>query len=113
MQEQDPILYVLHKIYENKGYRKRNQAIDDKVKDLVAECEQFAEDSPFPEKMWCMMWFTNKGLSIFYPINYKLWQKWLPCPVWAIPWKKAPWLLAENKLGIRFEGDILAEIENR
>jgi pyruvate dehydrogenase E1 component alpha subunit len=51
MQEQDPISYVLHTIYENKWATEKEIAkIDERVKDLVAECEKFAEDSPFPEK---------------------------------------------------------------
>ncbi len=51
MQEQDPISYVLHTIYENKwATEKEIETIDARVKDLVSECEQFAEDSPYPEK---------------------------------------------------------------
>lgn len=49
-QEEDPILYVLNKIYENEWATKEDiKKIDKKVKDLVAECEKFAEESPFPE----------------------------------------------------------------
>src|SRR5690606_8583313 len=50
-QEEDPILYVLHKIYEN-GWATKDEIkkIDKKVKDMVAECEKFAEESPFPDK---------------------------------------------------------------
>lgn len=51
MQEQDPISYVLHTIYENKWATEKEIAkIDERVKDMVAECEKFAEESPFPEK---------------------------------------------------------------
>jgi pyruvate dehydrogenase E1 component subunit alpha len=51
MQEQDPISYVLHTIYENKWATEKDIAIiDERVKDLVAECEKFAEESPYPEK---------------------------------------------------------------
>lgn len=51
MQEQDPISYVLHTIYENKWATEKDiAAIDERVKDMVAECEKFAEESPFPEK---------------------------------------------------------------
>lgn len=51
MQEQDPISYVLHMIYENKwATEKEISVIDERVKDKVAECEKFAEESPYPEK---------------------------------------------------------------
>lgn len=49
-QEEDPILYVLNKIYENNWATKEDiKKIDKKVKDMVSECEKFAEESPFPE----------------------------------------------------------------
>jgi len=51
MQEQDPITYVLHQIYENKWATEAEiDVIDQRVRDLVDECEKFAEDSPWPEK---------------------------------------------------------------
>lgn len=50
-QEEDPITYVLHKIYENKWATEAEvKKIDQRVKDLVEECEKFAEGSPYPEK---------------------------------------------------------------
>lgn len=50
MQEQDPISYVLHKMYENKWATEAEvKKIDQRVKELVDECEKFAEDSPYPE----------------------------------------------------------------
>ena len=51
MQEEDPILHVLNVIYE-KGYATEEEVavIDKRVKDRVAECEKFAEESPYPEK---------------------------------------------------------------
>lgn len=49
-QEEDPILYVLNKIYENDWATKEDiKKIDKKVKDMVSECEKFAEESPLPE----------------------------------------------------------------
>ncbi|MEP2935837.1 MAG: pyruvate dehydrogenase (acetyl-transferring) E1 component subunit alpha [Gilvibacter sp.] len=49
--DEDPITYVLSHIYKNKwATEKEIEAIDKRVKDLVAECEKFAEDSPYPEK---------------------------------------------------------------
>ena len=50
-QEEDPISYVLHQIYENKWATEAEiKKIDKRVKDLVDECEIFAEESPYPEK---------------------------------------------------------------
>lgn len=50
-QEEDPITYVLHQIYDNKWATEAEiKKIDQRVKDLVEECEKFAEDSPYPEK---------------------------------------------------------------
>ncbi len=50
MQEQDPISYVLNHIYEKKWATEAEiKKIDKRVKDLVDECEKFAEDSPWPE----------------------------------------------------------------
>ena len=50
-QEEDPILYVLNKIYENKWATEAEiKAIDQGVKERVLECEKFAEDSPYPDK---------------------------------------------------------------
>jgi len=49
-QEEDPISYVLHQIYENKwATNDQIKEIDEKVKKMVSECEKFAEESPFPE----------------------------------------------------------------
>lgn len=46
----DPITQVLDVIKTN-GYATESEigAMDQRVKDLVAECEKFAEESPFPE----------------------------------------------------------------
>lgn len=50
-QEEDPITYVLHQIYENKWATEAEiKKIDQRVKDLVDECEKFADESPYPEK---------------------------------------------------------------
>jgi pyruvate dehydrogenase E1 component alpha subunit len=50
-QEEDPILYVLNKIYENKWATEAEiKAIDKSIKERVLECEKFAEDSPYPDK---------------------------------------------------------------
>lgn len=47
----DPITQVLDVIIENKyATDEQIQAIDQRVRDLVAECEKFAEESPFPSK---------------------------------------------------------------
>jgi len=49
-QEEDPILYVLNKIYENKwATEEAIKEIDKRVNDLVRECEQFAEESDQPD----------------------------------------------------------------
>ncbi len=49
-QEEDPISYVLHHIYEKKWATEDDiKKIDKRVKDLVSECEKFAEESPYPE----------------------------------------------------------------
>lgn len=49
--EIDPITQVLNVIKEKKYATEAEiEAIDQRVKDLVSECEKFAEDSPFPEK---------------------------------------------------------------
>ena len=46
----DPIIQVLDVIKAN-GYATdaEIEAIDERVKNLVDECERFAEESPFPE----------------------------------------------------------------
>jgi len=50
MQEQDPISYVLNHIYEKKWATEADiKKIDKRVRDLVDECEKFAEESPWPE----------------------------------------------------------------
>lgn len=50
-QEEDPISYVLHQIYENDwATQDEIKKINQRVKDLVDECEKFAEESPYPEK---------------------------------------------------------------
>jgi len=42
---------VLHNIYENKWATEKDiEKINKKVKEMVSECEKFAEDSPYPEK---------------------------------------------------------------
>jgi pyruvate dehydrogenase E1 component alpha subunit len=47
----DPIKQVLDVIKEKKyATDKEIKAIDQRVKDRVAECEKFAEESPYPEK---------------------------------------------------------------
>ena len=47
----DPIIQVLNVIKENNyATDEEIEVIDQRVKDLVAECEKFAEESPFPEK---------------------------------------------------------------
>ncbi|MFJ1365847.1 pyruvate dehydrogenase (acetyl-transferring) E1 component subunit alpha [Capnocytophaga canimorsus] len=47
----DPITQVLDVIIENKyATDEEIQTIDERVKNLVAECEKFAEESPFPSK---------------------------------------------------------------
>ncbi|WP_339696175.1 pyruvate dehydrogenase (acetyl-transferring) E1 component subunit alpha [uncultured Marixanthomonas sp.] len=50
-QEEDPISYVLHKIYEEKWATEDEiKEVNKKVKDRVKECEKFAEDSGYPDK---------------------------------------------------------------
>lgn len=47
----DPITQVLDVIKKNKyATQKEIDAIDERVKERVTECEKFAEESPFPEK---------------------------------------------------------------
>lgn len=47
----DPITQVLEIIKKNKyATQKEIDVMDQRVKDRVAECEKFAEESPFPEK---------------------------------------------------------------
>lgn len=49
-QEEDPILYVLNHIYDKKWATTKDiKDIEIRVKNLVAECEKFAEESPYPE----------------------------------------------------------------
>ncbi|MDC7997573.1 pyruvate dehydrogenase (acetyl-transferring) E1 component subunit alpha [Gilvibacter sediminis] len=51
MQDEDPIAYVLDIIYKKKYATEDEIAeIDKRVKDKVAECEKFAEESPYPDK---------------------------------------------------------------
>jgi pyruvate dehydrogenase E1 component alpha subunit len=51
MREEDPILGVLDVIYKKKYATEAEiKKIDKRVKDLVSECEKFAEESPYPEK---------------------------------------------------------------
>ena len=51
MQDQDPIAYVLDIIYKKKyATEEEVAAIDQRVKNMVAECEKFAEESPYPDK---------------------------------------------------------------
>lgn len=50
-QEEDPISYVLHKIFENKWATEEEiKEIDARVRAKVAECEKFADESPYPKK---------------------------------------------------------------
>ncbi|MGO3182695.1 MAG: pyruvate dehydrogenase (acetyl-transferring) E1 component subunit alpha [Aequorivita sp.] len=50
-QEEDPITYVLHQLYENKWATEDDvKEIEKRVKDKVSECEKFADESPYPEK---------------------------------------------------------------
>ena len=50
-QKEDPITYVKNIILDKKyATQKQLDEIDKRVKELVSECEQFAEDSPYPEK---------------------------------------------------------------
>jgi pyruvate dehydrogenase E1 component alpha subunit len=50
-QQEDPISYVLNHIYKKNWATEEEIAkIDKRVKDLVKECEKFAEESPYPEK---------------------------------------------------------------
>jgi len=50
-QEEDPILYVKNILLEKKYATEATiKEMDQRVKDLVAECEKFAEESPYPEK---------------------------------------------------------------
>ncbi|MBV1924586.1 MAG: pyruvate dehydrogenase (acetyl-transferring) E1 component subunit alpha [Flavobacteriaceae bacterium] len=49
--KEDPITYVKDKILEKKYATEKDlKEIDARVKDLVAECEKFADESPYPEK---------------------------------------------------------------
>jgi pyruvate dehydrogenase E1 component alpha subunit len=51
MQEEDPILTVLHTIYQNNYATEAEiKKIDARVKERVIECEKFADESPYPEK---------------------------------------------------------------
>ena len=48
--KQDPITNVLSVIKDKKYATDAElEAIDERVKNLVAECEKFAEESPYPE----------------------------------------------------------------
>lgn len=50
-QEEDPISHVLNVIYENKWATEAEiKVIDERVRERVAECEKFAEESPYPER---------------------------------------------------------------
>lgn len=50
MQEEDPISYVLHKIYENEWATEAEiKEIDKEVRAMVTECEKYADESPEPE----------------------------------------------------------------
>lgn len=49
-QEDDPISYVLHKIYQNKwATQDEIKTVGIEVKAMVAECEKYADESPEPE----------------------------------------------------------------
>ena len=48
--DRDPIADVLNTIHENKfATEKELKSIEDKVKNIVAEAEKFAEEGEFPE----------------------------------------------------------------
>ena len=67
----DPISQVLEVIKEKKYLTdKQIQDINDDVKSQVAECEKFADESPYPEKQQLYdMVYEEKG----YPfINHRL-----------------------------------------
>ena len=50
-QEEDPISYIKNILLDKKyATEEQIKEIDQKVKNLVADCEQFAEDSPYPDK---------------------------------------------------------------
>ena len=50
-QKEDPIIYVRDVILEKKyASEKQLEEIDNRVKELVIECEKFADESPYPEK---------------------------------------------------------------
>ncbi|MBV5262337.1 MAG: pyruvate dehydrogenase (acetyl-transferring) E1 component subunit alpha [Bacteroidota bacterium] len=50
-QEKDPIAHVLNVIYKKKWATEKDiEKIDDRVKELVNECVEFAEESPFPDQ---------------------------------------------------------------
>lgn len=50
-QQEDPISYVLNHIYKkNWATEEEIVRIDKRVRDLVKECEKFAEESPYPDK---------------------------------------------------------------
>jgi len=51
MKDEDPISYVLDIIYKKKyATESEIEVINQRVKTLVGECEEFAEESPYPEK---------------------------------------------------------------
>jgi len=51
MRDEDPISYVLDVLYKKKYATKADiKVIDQRVKELVSECEKFADESPYPEK---------------------------------------------------------------
>jgi pyruvate dehydrogenase E1 component alpha subunit len=50
-QQEDPINYVLHHIYQKNWATEEEIAkVDKRVKDRVKECEKFADESPYPDK---------------------------------------------------------------
>ncbi len=50
-QKEDPIIYVRDVITKNKyASEKQLEEIDKKVRELVNECEKFADESPYPDK---------------------------------------------------------------
>jgi len=51
MKDEDPISYVLDIIYKKKyATESEIEKVNLRVKDLVKECEKFAEESPYPDK---------------------------------------------------------------
>ena len=51
IENENDLYNIKHNIYENKWATEEDiEKINKKVKEMVSECEKFAEDSPYPEK---------------------------------------------------------------